>query len=223
MEAESVDTISLSDYAVMLADSGVYDGGYVTPTALDAADYIASSDTASMLANYALLSEVDDGGISASDTADMLDPYIREAEVLAYNYIAASDISTTAPILSDRQNLSLFGSGVGLAGDTALIDDDLNGYGYYEVPQDSTTIQRVVTTIPSGDSVNYYLVSGTTLWTPIDTIATIAADAGETVTTSFTEDTYVAGRKIWIEMGAEVSTRKPIMFRVLMQGILKRD
>ena len=145
-----------------------------------------------------------------------------------FNAIVAEQIDTVnleslTPMLTDTTNLFLFGSGIGLAGDTVLIADALNGYGYYEVPMDSTIINQIKTNIPTGDTVNYYLVSGTTLWTPIDTLATIPAGAGETITTAFSENTYVKGRKIWIEMGAVVLTRKPVMFRALLQGRLLRN
>lgn len=126
--------------------------------------------------------------------------------------------------LTDTVPLVYFGSGVGLAGDTILIDASLNGYGYYYSTEDSTEFIQLITNIPSGDTVNYLLVYASALWNGSPTtIATIHAGAGETITTSFSPNTIPEDQYIWIEMDAVVATRKPVKFRVELLGYIKRD
>jgi len=133
---------------------------------------------------------------------------------------------TAKPDLADVFTLADFGAGIGLAGDTALITAALNGYGNYYRKEDSTIITEIITNIPAGDTVNYSVVYNDTLWSTAvtcDTIATIAADGGETLTTSFDVSNIPEDMYIWIEMDNVVLTRKPIKFRSKILGYIKRD
>lgn len=57
---------------------------------------VSISDTATMLANYALTSEVGTGDLSASDTASMLTPYARKANPVLTGVIKISTTDTLA-------------------------------------------------------------------------------------------------------------------------------
>ena len=136
-----------------------------------------------------------------------------------------TDFSSIAQMLTDYQYYE-FGSGVGLAGDTALIDASLNGYGNLYSDEDSIEIVKFITNIPAGDSVNYSVVYNDSLWVTADcdTIVSINADEYETVTSSgFSEDTIPEGNYIWVEMDNVVATRKPVKFRVKLVYYIKRD
>jgi len=80
---------------------------------------LSISDTATMLANYALLSETGSGDLSASDTAAMLTPYIREAEVIALGYMALTD--TGAMLLPYIREAEVLSYGYMATDDTAAM------------------------------------------------------------------------------------------------------
>lgn len=126
--------------------------------------------------------------------------------------------------LTDYESF-LFGSGVGLAGDTILIDALLNGYGYASQVEDSMDIKELITNITDGDSVNFSLVYNDSLWVTAecDTICTVAADSVTVITTSFNVSVIPENNYIWVEMDNVVAGRKPVKFRVKLYWEIKRD
>lgn len=128
-------------------------------------------------------------------------------------------------LLTDTRTVALFGAGAGAAGDTALIDASYNAYGYFRMDEDSLEVTKIITNVSTGDTVNYSVVYNDSLWTTAgcDTIVTIPAGAGETITTVFTIDTVPEDNYIWVEMDAVVAGSKPIKFRVELVGYIKRD
>ena len=139
------------------------------------------------------------------------------------------DIEAISPLLTDVNFMTYqFGAGMGIAGDTALMNtnNDL-GFGHIKVQEDSLEITRYEYYITSGDTIEFYIVYGSDYGnnTTADTIDFVQCedDAMTAVTAGFDEDTIPEGNYIWLDVSAVTATRKPILFRVDLYGYIKRD
>jgi len=139
----------------------------------------------------------------------------------AWNRVTAGTINlnidrtnANSAIIYDTVLFTTFSFGQGLPGDTIYSNIAYNGYGYEKV-LDKQDVIYVETWISSGDSINFSLVYNDTLWstTNCDTLCTIAAGAGKTVTSTFNIDYLSLGDYLWMEHDTAIATKKPIKFR----------
>jgi len=209
---------------IRLVDStGNAVGNYVTRKALNDSIIanlgITASDTASMLSPYILSSEVTDTYLETSDTTTMLSPYFTEEEIRVVD--------------SDTTTLFVFGTGSGgLEVDTALFTTS-NIYGsFFNSGSDTliiTSLRAVMIagTTPKGtdtlaiqvywnDTINVALGNS---YTVLNTSALgINSTSIGTVDTSFDNNAIPPNRWVWCKSPGVVVGRKPKALIVNLTG-----
>lgn len=150
------------------------------------------------------------------DGSDTLAPYIPAS--------GKANLDDYTLLLTDIDLWYSFGAGAELAGDTVLFATTQDKvFGHRKVYEDSIEIMRVETWISSGDTMDFSIVYGDTIWDADGTVVAITPEDSLDVTTSFTTSTIPEGNYVWIDVTAVVGTRKPICFRCDVYAYIKRD
>ena len=174
---------------------------------------VAVSDTSAMLANYALSSEVAEGGAPIGDVRDEITDSLNV-------------LRPTVRLLADTIPIFVFGLGSGVAADTAVFNDNAIAGAFYNAGSDTLNITSLMGVLAEGSGTETIAVqvswhatfksgSATNLNSSALTINSITTGTSDT---SFDNEKIPPGVFVWCTLSGTSAGNRPSLLILTMSG-----